>query len=172
MLYTDGLNTLFAFGGLYAAGTFNMSYQEILIFAILLNVTAGLGAAGFAWFDDRFGAKLTIVIALSALIICSVLLLLVESKAWFIGLGCALGVFVGPTQAASRSLMARLTPARIRTELFGLYALSGKATAFLGPALVGTVTLWADSQRAGMAVIPVFLVVGLLLFLPLRDPEN
>ncbi len=172
MIYTDGLNTLFTFGGLYAAGTFAMSYEDILIFGILLNIAAGLGAAGFAWVDDIFGAKRTIVIALIALTVFSTLILLVESKTWFTALGCAIGVFIGPAQAASRSLMARLAPAEIRTEMFGLYALSGKATAFVGPALVGWVTLWAGSQRAGMATIVAFFVVGLVLLLPLREPRE
>ena len=170
MIYTDGLNTLFAFGGIYAAGTFGMSFEEILIFGILLNVTAGLGAAGFAWVDDIFGAKPTIMVALLGLTLFGGLILLVTSTTWFIVLGCAIGVFMGPAQAASRSLMARLAPAEIRTEMFGLYALSGKATAFIGPALVGGVTVWADSQRAGMATILVFFLVGMILLRPLKDP--
>ena len=171
MIYTDGLNTLFAFGGIYAAGTFGMSFEEILIFGILLNVTAGLGAAGFAWVDDIFGAKPTIMVALLGLTLFGGLILLVTSKTWFIALGCAIGVFMGPAQAASRSLMARLAPAEVRSEMFGLYALSGKATAFVGPLLVGWVTVWADSQRAGMATIPIFFLVGMVLLWPLKDPK-
>ncbi len=169
MIYTDGLNTLFAFGGIYAAGTFQMSFEEILIFGILLNVTAGLGAAGFAWVDDIFGAKPTIMVALLGLTLFGGLILLVTSKTWFIALGCAIGVFMGPAQAASRSLMARLAPAEVRTEMFGLYALAGKATAFMGPALVGWVTLWAHSQRVGMATILLFFVAGLILLIPVRE---
>lgn len=169
MLYTDGLNTLFVFGGIYAAGSFGMDTQEILLFAILLNVTAGLGAAAFGWIDDLIGAKKTILIAVLALTLLGGAILLVESKLWFYLLGAALGVFVGPAQSASRSLMARLAPAELRTEMFGLYALSGKATAFLGPALVGWVALEAGSQRLGMAVILAFFLVGLLLLLPVRE---
>jgi UMF1 family MFS transporter len=82
-----------------------------------------------------------------------------------------IGVFVGPAQSASRSMMARLAPAELRTEMFGLYALSGKATAFIGPALVGWITLWAGSQRVGMAVIIVFFAAGWLLLLPVREPD-
>jgi UMF1 family MFS transporter len=170
MLYTDGLNTLFAFGGIYAAGTFGMTFEEILIFGILLNITAGLGAAAFGWVDDIFGAKRTIVIAVAALTFLGALILVVESRSAFVVLGCLIGVFLGPAQSASRTLMARLAPAEIRTELFGLYALSGKVTAFLGPALVGGVTVWADSQRAGMATILIFFVAGLVLLWPLREP--
>ncbi len=168
MIYTDGLNTLFAFGGIYAAGSFGMSVEEILIFGIILNVTAGLGATAFAWIDDWLGAKPSIVISLVALTLIGTAILLVESTTWFYILGAALGIFFGPAQAASRSLMARLAPPEVRNELFGLYALSGKATAFVGPALVGWVTLWSGSQRWGMATILVFFVVGLAILLPLK----
>ncbi len=170
MIYTDGLNTLFVFGGIYAAGRFGMDTEEILIFAILLNITAGLGAASFGWIDDLFGAKRTILVAVAALAVFGGLILLVESKTAFYVLGSVIGVFIGPAQSASRSFMARLAPPDMRTEMFGLYALSGKATAFIGPALVGWVTLWADSQRAGMAVILVFFLVGGAMMLGVREP--
>ncbi len=172
MIYTDGLNTLFAFGGVYAAGTFGMTFQEILVFGILLNVAAGLGAAVFSWVDDWIGAKRTIVISLIGLIVAGGAILAVESRTAFTVLGCVIGVFLGPAQSASRSMMARLAPTESRTQLFGLYALSGKATAFVGPALVGWITFLAGSQRAGMATIPVFFLVGLILLLPLRDPKD
>ena len=169
MFYIDGLNTLFAFGGIYAAGTFNMSFQEILAFGILLNVTAGLGAFGFAWVDDFMGSKPTILIAVASLAVCGLAILLVDSKLWFYVIGAVLGVFIGPAQAASRTLMARLAPADMRTEMFGLYAFSGRATAFLGPAIVGWTTAVADSQRVGMSTILIFFLVGLILLLPVRE---
>ena len=172
MIYNDGLTTLFAFGGIYAAGTFGMGFQEILVFGLILNVTSGLGAAAFAWLDDWIGSKPTIMIAVTALTVVGTAVLLVESKTWFYVLGAALGIFVGPAQAASRSLMARLAPEHLRTEMFGLYAFSGKATAFAGPALVGWVTLAADSQRWGMATILVFFVVGLILLQGVREPAR
>lgn len=172
MFYTDGLNTLFAFGGIYAAGTFGMSFDEILIFGILLNVTAGLGAVGFAWIDDWLGPKRTILIAVGCLIVLGTAILLVESKLWFYLLGCAIGVFIGPAQSASRTLMARLAPAEVRTEMFGLYALSGKVTAWMGPILVGFVTVMADSQRWGMATILLLFVIGAVLLLPLKEPPE
>jgi UMF1 family MFS transporter len=168
MIYTDGLNTLFVFAGVYAAGTFAMSVAEVIRFGIAVNVTAGLGAAFFAWVDDWIGSVRTILIALTALTLLVGVLLVIPSKELFWAVGLALGVFVGPAQAASRSLMARLAPVELQTEMFGLYALSGKVTAFLGPFLVGWVTLLFDSQRLGMATIVVFLAVGLLLLLPLR----
>ena len=170
MLYTDGLGTLFAFGGIYAAGTFGMELGEVITFGIALNVTAGLGAAAFAWIDDWLGAKPVIIVSLLSLIGLSSAMLVIESVAWFWGLGIALGIFVGPAQAASRSLMARLAPEAVRTEMFGLYAFSGKATGFLGPFALAAVTSAFDSQRVGMGVIVIFFVAGLILLLRIRPP--
>jgi len=161
MLYADGLATLFAFGGIYAAGTFGMSFAEVIQFGIALNITAGIGAVAFAPLDDRIGARRTILLSLCGLIVCGALVLLVESKTMFWVWGSALGLFVGPTQAASRSMMARLAPPDERAEMFGLLALSGKATAFLGPALLGWATWAFASQRAGMATILLFWIAGL-----------
>ena len=169
MIYIDGLNTLFAFGGIYAAGSFGMDFSELIMFGIAINLTAGLGAAGFAWVDDWIGPKRTIQIAVSGLAVLGAGLVLVEGKTLFWVFALPLGIFVGPAQSASRSLMAHLAPEEMRTEMFGLYALSGKATAFVGPAVLAWVTVLFDSQRAGMATILVFFVVGLVLLAGVPD---
>ncbi|SCA56475.1 Major facilitator superfamily MFS_1 [Candidatus Terasakiella magnetica] len=169
MIYTDGLNTLFAFGGIYAAGTFDMAFSELIIFGIGINVTAGLGAAGFGWLDDRLGPKRVIIIALISISLIASGTLLVSDKTHFLILGLSLGLFMGPAQAASRTYMAHISPKEIRTELFGLYALSGKATAFIGPLLVGVMTEIFASQRAGMATILIFFVIGLACMRNLPD---
>ena len=172
LFYVDGMNTMFAFGGIYAAGTFGMSFEEIIQFGIALNVTAGLGAAGFAWLDDRIGSKRTIQIGILGLIAFGVPLLVVESKTAFWLLALPLGIFMGPTQAASRSLMAHLAPPDLRTEMFGLYALSGKVTSFAGPAVLAWATLTFESQRAGMATIIAFFVIGLALMALVAAPRR
>lgn len=169
MLYADGLTTLFTFGGIYAAGTFGMAFDEIIIFGISLNVTAGIGAAAFGWLDDRIGPKRTIFLALIGLVLFGVAALLAPDKTWFWGIGMALGTFMGPAQAASRTYMAKLAPPDQRAEMFGLFALSGKATNFAGPLLLGWATLAFDSQRAGMATIVLFLVAGLALLTTVRE---
>jgi UMF1 family MFS transporter len=171
MLYMDGLNTVFAFGSIYAAGSFGMGFEEILAFGVAINVTAGLGAAGFAWIDDWIGPKRTILLALLGLIGFGAALLLVESKTAFFVLGLFLGLFFGPAQAASRSLMARMSPPGQEAEMFGLYAFTGRATAFLGPLLFGWATLAFQSQRAGMATALGLVILGLLLLLPVREPK-
>ncbi|NMM43823.1 MFS transporter [Rhodospirillaceae bacterium KN72] len=172
MFYIDGLNTLFAFGGIFAAAVYGMESEEVLLFGISLNVTAGLGAAGFAFLDDKWGPKPVIAIAVGAIGILGLSMLLVDSKDVFWVLGLGLGLFLGPAQAASRSMMARLSPPELTTEFFGLYALSGKATAFMGPALLALAVEATDSQHWGMATVLPFLVVGLLLLKGVRPPKR
>jgi len=172
LLYMDGLTTLFAFGGIYAAGQFGLTATEVLIFGIGLNVTAGIGALGFAFVEDRIGAKPTILIALAALTGLSTALLLLHDKTLFWVLGHALGLFVGPAQAASRSLMARMAPEGARAAYFGLFALSGRVTGFVGPLALSLATAAFASQRAGMAVIVVLLAGGAVLLARVRLPAS
>jgi UMF1 family MFS transporter len=173
LIYNDGLNTLFTFGGIYAAGTFGMTTPEIMLFAIALNVSAGVGSFAFGFIDDRLGSKRTVILALAGLSLFGIAALLAEAKTTFWALGVLIGLFVGPAQSASRTLMARLAPPDQRTEMFGLYALSGKVTAFFGPLLFGGATALFNTQRAGMAVVVVLLAVGgLLLLLTVREPDD
>jgi UMF1 family MFS transporter len=172
MIYTDGLNTLFAIGGIYVAVTFGMDFAEILVFGIAMNVSAAAGAFAFGWVDDRIGPKRTILIALVSILAIGIGLILATTKTELWALAVPLGLFLGPAQSASRSLMARLAPPKMTAEFFGLYALSGKATAFLGPAVFGLVTDLSGSQRLGMATILVFIAFGALVLLPVRDPHR
>ncbi|MSP82505.1 MAG: MFS transporter [Alphaproteobacteria bacterium] len=168
MLYIDGLNTIFGLGGIYAAIRFDMAIDEILLFGIALNVTAAAGALTFAWVDDWAGPKRTLVVGNLGLLATSAAILLAESKLGFWIGGLALGCFIGPVQSSSRSMMARLAPRGMEAEMFGLYAFSGKATAFLGPAVVGWVTLATASPRIGMAAILPFFALGLALLTRVR----
>lgn len=172
MLYANGLNTLFAFGGIFAAGSFGMSLKEVLYFGIALNITAGIGAAGFARIDDLIGSKKTILIALCALSAIGLALVLVRSQTAFFLLGCLLGLFVGPAQAAGRTMMAKIAPHDLETEAFGLYELSGKVTIFLGPLVLGLATQAFDSQRVGMSTILMFFVGAIIILLPLQEPRS
>ena len=178
LIYNDGLITIFAFGGIYAAGTFGFTMTEIMIFAIVLNVTAGLGAFLMGFLDDVIGGKMTIQISNVGLIIACLLAVLspnrdlltisipiigdimITGKIMFWVAGVLIGIFSGPNQASSRSLMARLVPRDKVNEFFGFFAFSGKATSFLGPFMLGYLTQLFGSQRYGVGVVLVFIVIG------------
>lgn len=172
LIYNDGLVTIFAFGGIYAAGTFGFTISEVILFGIVLNVASGLGAIAFGWVDDKLGGRNTILITLVALIVASLMAVLAPTRAWFWAAGILVGIFVGPNQSASRSLMGRLVPEKHETEFFGFFAFSGKATAFLGPLLLGVVTKLFDSQRAGVATVIAFFAVGGVILLTVDEQRG
>ncbi len=172
LLFMEGINTLFAFGGIYATGVFKLSLGEVALFGIVINVTAALGALGFAWVDDKFGSKPTILIGVFGIAALGVPLLLITSATAFWILGALIGLFFGPVQAAARTLMARMAPRGKETEMFGLFTLSGRAIAFLGPLLVALVTTAADSQRWGMATVLPFILAGGVLLLAVKAPRR
>jgi UMF1 family MFS transporter len=172
MLFIDGVNTLFVFGPLVAKGAFGFSESEMLFFGVTLAASAGIGAIGFGRVEDRIGAKPVIAGSIAALAVMTVSIAFIDSKLVFWIAAGFLSIFFGPIQASSRSLMARLSPAEMRAKLFGLYALAGRATGPLGAALVGWATLATGSQKAGIAVVAVSLLAGLVLLLPVRDPAS
>jgi UMF1 family MFS transporter len=183
MVYQDALVALFAFGGIYAAGVFGWRTIELGIFGIMLTVTGTLGAWLGGRLDDRIGGKPVVLGAIGCLLLaCLGILSLGPDRVFFVvsaapataddglfaslpervylGLGLLIGLVAGPLQAASRSLMARLAPEGRTGEFFGLFALSGKVTSFLGPTLVALATTAFASQRAGLAVLVAFFLVG------------
>ncbi len=202
LVYNDGLTTIFAFGGIYAVGTFGFTIEEVLLFGIIINIAAGIGAWCFGFLDDHIGGKRTIQITLIGFVIAATIAVIpperfqfwVEFLFWDAGLwiglfadsntstslsaiqafifntkfqfwiaGLLVGLFAGPNQSASRSLLGRFVPRQKETEFYGFYAFSGKATAFLGPMLMGIITEAFQSQRIGMATVGLFFIAGGLL---------
>jgi UMF1 family MFS transporter len=172
LIYNDGLVTIFAFGGIYAAETFGFTLEEVLLFGIALNVAAAIGAVAMGYLDDLIGAKRTIMISLVGLIAATVLAMLASDGTWLWVAGIAIGIFTGPNQSASRSLMGRFVPPGMQNEFFGFFAFSGKLTAFIGPFLLGEVTALAGSQRTGVGVVVVLFVIGLALLLWVDEREG
>ena len=89
----------------------------------------------------------------------------------FIGLAMFLGIFMGPVQAASRTMVARLSPPHILTQAYGFYAFTGKSVSFLGPLCFGLATTVFATQQAGMATIVLFWIVGLMLLWGVKEKD-
>lgn len=191
MIYTDGLVSLFAFGGIYAAGTFGWNTTQIGSFGVIVAIAAALGAWLGGKLDDKFGSKRVMAGSLLVLLVSSIAILLVDKQTIaligvappvagsmpfssaaeraYLLLGCMIGAAGGPLQAASRTLLIRMAPKNRITQYFGLFALSGKVTSFIGPLLIGLVTAIAASQRAGIAVLVLFFLSGLVLLAQVQD---
>ena len=172
LFYNDGLVTLIAFGGIYASGTLGFSITEVLVFGIVLNVAAGLGAFGFGYLDDRLGGRPVLFVSLGLLTLAAVLAVSTESATVFWISGILVGLAIGPNQSASRSLLGRFVPDDKETEFYGFFAFSGKATAFVGPLLLGVLTDATGSQRVGISVVIVLFAIGALLLMRVDEAEG
>ena len=164
LFYNDATIALITLSGLFMMGTLEMDRQSIMLVAIGLNVAAGLGALGFGYIDDFLGAKTAILGSLVLLLAGSVLAILAPSVGVFLVAATLVGLGMGPNQAASRTMLARFVPPSRSAEFYGLFALSGKATVWLGPLLFGIVRSATeghpDSQRIAFAPIVVLFLVG------------
>jgi UMF1 family MFS transporter len=172
MIYTDGINALFAFAGLYAANTFDMDMNGIILFGISCNLTCGIGAMISGWVDSKIGEQQSIIFNLSFISIFSFAILTVNSLTTFWIMALLATLFVGPIQASSRALMAKICPDESRGEFFGLYALSGRVTSFLGPLFITEITQFSGSQRMGMSTILLFFVAGIIGMTWLKLPSE
>ncbi len=192
MLYIDGLTAIFAFGGIYGASVFGWQALELGIFGIALTLTGVFGAIIGGVLDDRIGARNVVMLALAILLAGTFGILSIDkshvlygvevapkdagSKPFssagelvFLAFAMVIGIVAAPVQAASRSLLARLAPAEKVTQFFGLFAFSGKVTAFFAPFLIATVTAMTGSERAGLSAIAFFLIAGMVLMLKVHD---
>lgn len=167
LFYNDGLITIFALGGVYAVGSLNFTMNEVLILGIILNVFAAFGSFVFGSYEDKIGTRNVINLSLVILIISTILAFVAPwtnyPKEVFWIAGVLLGSMIGPNQSCSRSYMSQIIPANKKNEFFGFYALTGKATSFLGPLLFGLITKFYSQQMALLSVV-VFFIIGWLLF--------
>jgi MFS transporter, UMF1 family len=191
MIYTDGLVSLYAFGGIYAAGTFGWNTIELGTFGIILAIAGTLGGWLGGKLDDALGPKRVVAGAMLLLLLATFAILLVDkdsvlfvkvtpplpggalfasaAERAYLVLGCLIGASGAPLQAASRSLLIRIAPKDRVAQYFGLFALTGKVTSFIGPLLIGVITAATESQKAGMAVLVLFFVTGLSLLARVRE---
>jgi len=137
---------------------------------MLVQTTAIAGSVIFGFVTDKIGPKRTIVITLCIWIAVVLGAIVLEGKESFFMVGMLAGMSMGSSQAASRSMMARLTPPSHVTEFFGFYdGTFGKASAVAGPLVFGLVSSGAGSQKAALASLLVFFVVGMVLLTRVRS---
>ena len=188
MFYRDALNGIYVFGGIYAAGVLEWDVVDTAVFGVL----AIINGAVFAWLggraDSAYGPKPVIIICVFLLLLVSVSIVFISRDtvlgiavgadsalpdiAFYI-VGALIGAAGGALQSASRTMMVRQANPDRMTEAFGLYALSGKATSFIAPLLIGTVTYLTGSQQLGVTPLIGLFLIGLFLLIWVKpDPEE
>lgn len=195
MLYTDGLVAIIVYAGIYASGVFHWDVAAMLIFGLCLTPAGVIGGLLGGWIDSRIGSKRAIQIAIGGALLSmigavsttpsQVLFMPFDPSGtaaiWdfpyfrtlpeivYLALFVILVVFIGAAFANSRAMMARLSPLSMMTQFFGLYAVSGWATAFIGHGLVAFFTTTFESQRAGFASPILLLLSGLIVLAWVRE---
>ena len=168
-VYRDGLNGVFAYGAVLGGIAFGLDLTEIIMFGIAANVVAGIGAFVGSFFEDRAGSRKIIFVSLVGVIVGGFGVFVFESAGTiaFFGFGLFLCTFVGPAQAASRTMMSRLSADDKQGEAFGLYATTGRAVSFLAPA-AWAIFVGLFSPIYGILGLMLILVVGLLLLISVK----
>ena len=182
MFYRDALNGMYTFGGIYALGVLNWSIIDIGVFGIL----AAISGAVFCWVGgrvDRAIGPMPVIVTCCLILIATAVLIIsltptsdVGHRRWQMGRplpdiacstlrGLLIGAAGGALQASSRNMLTRQGNPERMTEAFGLYALSGKATSFLAPALIAVTQATYDWQSTDLGITPVvgLFIVGLIL---------
>jgi MFS transporter, UMF1 family len=162
---------VFAFGAILAVSVYGLAQDDVLIFGIVANVTAALGALILGRIEDRVGPKRIIMISLIGLISTSVILLFASGVTMFWIFGLLLTLWVGPAQASSRSFLAQVAPEGREGEMFGLYATTGRAASFLAPGLFALFSgLFSD--RVGIVGIALVLGMGTVAMIAVSSPPR
>jgi MFS transporter, UMF1 family len=197
MFYRDALNALYTFGGIYAAGVLGWSIVQIGVFGILANITGAIGAWLGGRFDQAFGPKAVVGTSIVTLTVCCILIIsTTQTEVLFFPLaemglpsnlpnivfyvaGGLIGAAGGSIQAASRTLLVDQVEREDVTEAFGLYALSGRATTFVGPLAIAFATSYfaseafgfstQDAQRLGVTPIIVLFMIGMAILPMVRS---
>lgn len=196
MLYADGKTAILIFSGVYASGVMGWNLLEMLSYGILLSVFAVCGGILSGWLDHAVGLKRAVVLEIAVTLVCLVFMVSMSPETLFfmpiapnvavwdsplfatapeiayLGFAVIIAISITAAYGSSRALMARLAPAGMEGEVFGLYALSGTATSFLAPALVAYFTTTYQSLRAGFASIALLLFLGLALLLFVKPPHQ
>ena len=183
MLVGDGIAAIVAFAGILAAGLFHWDLQERLLYGMLLAGGSGVGALLAGRIDDRIGSKPTTLVSAGVLTLGMFGMLVigpapagtpaglfvsVNEKAYLVA-SLVLSMAFGPVQSSLRSWMAKLTPPEEAGRLFGLFTLSGKASAFAAPLVIAIVTSMTGQQKVAIVVAAAFVAAGCAVLASVRS---
>ena len=162
IFYADAVIVMQTGGGVYAVGVHGFTPKELIFILIVGNLVAGVFTYIGGYLNDKFNSKMIIMWSIAALILSVFAIVFSPSKEFFFFSLLLVAATIGPLQSASRTLMSKISPQNTQGVSFGLYALSSKATAFVGPFMAGTITYFV-SQQAGFASISILFLVSLFM---------
>ncbi|MFO8073741.1 MAG: MFS transporter [Polyangia bacterium] len=178
--YNNAVLTIIVFAVAFSSDSLGFSMEESVLLIVAMNVVAAPGAYVFGHVAERFGAKRTIVATLliwlavvagAEIAVWPGLFTTAQAKGVFWGVAALASLGIGAIQATSRTFVGQLAPAGRSSEFFGFMAFAGKGSAVLGPYVFGWTSDAFDSQRAAVATIGAFFLVGLVLIARVANPR-
>jgi MFS transporter, UMF1 family len=171
-LYIDGVNTIIFFSGIYAQTTLNFTIMDLVIFFVIIQVTALLGSFLFAYIADKTGTKKTISLIIILWAFLTFGVYFCTDKVTFMVIGFFAGFLLGSSQALSRSFMSSLVPEEKKTEFFGFYGLFEKTSTILGPFTFGIISWLTGNQRLAALSLVIFFISGYFLLKKVTVPDT
>lgn len=195
MFYADGMAALLALGAVYVALFLEWGFLEMLCYAIFASAWAFLGGIFGGWLDHKVGVKNALIIEIVGMVAAMLvqwsltqeslffgmidnfqvwdgLVFQTLSDLTYLGLISVVAVTVTASISSSRTMLVTLAPPGRSGEFFGLFAIAGTITVWMGPLLVQYFTLWFNDQRIGMASITILFAIGFGFLLSVRMPAE
>jgi len=188
LIYNDGIIMALDFAAILGAVLFGMQQQELIIFMIIVQVTSVIGAYVFGMAADRYGGKRSLFLSLLMMIAVVGWMYFNGSKVGFYIIGALAGMALTGVQSVSRTMVGLLAPEGKSGEFYGFFAVAGRTSSFIGPAVYGWIAAEAalfferqgltallaeqQGQRLGILSIEIFLVLGFILLWFVREPNS
>lgn len=192
LIYNDGIIAVLDFAAIIGAVLFGVTDTQLIIFVIIVQVTNILGAWLYALLGERIGYKNSLVQSLLLMVISVFAMMFINSTTGFFIIGGLAGFAIAGVQSVSRTMVSIFAPRNKSTEFYGFFALSGRTSSIIGPAIMGFsatgLSLWLMNtlvdagivaagdanailiteqigHRFAIVTIVIFLLIGLMLLL-------
>tara|TARA_B100000315_G_C14593217_1_gene597112 strand:- start:1736 stop:3046 length:1311 start_codon:yes stop_codon:yes gene_type:complete len=172
LIYTDGINTVILFAGIFASRVLEFTPAELILYFLIVQLAAAFGAYVFGIIVDRVGPRKPIMATLIIWVGVALGAYFVQTAVQFYILGLIAGVALGSNQSASRTLIGYFTPRDKVGEFFGFFSVSGKFAAIIGPLIYGQITTMAGSQRPAALSMAGFFLIGLVILWTVREKDG
>jgi UMF1 family MFS transporter len=181
LIYNDGLIMALDFAAIIGAVLFGMDQQMLIVFVIVVQLTNVAGAFVFGLLVDRVGGKRSLFLSLLLMIGVVIWLFFNQTLVGYFLIGAGAGFAMGGAQSVSRTMVAIFAPPGQSAEFYGFFAVAGRTSSFIGPAVYGMIAaeaaLWFQAQgqesalaeqsgqRLAILAIAAFILVGLIVLL-------
>ena len=186
LIYNDGVMMAMNFASIIGAVLFGMDQEQLIVFVILVQVTNVIGAYTLGHLVDRIGGKRTLVVSILLMIVAIVLMAFTSTSTAFYFVGALAGFAMAGIQSVSRTMVGLLSPAGHSAEFYGFFAVAGRTSSFIGPAVYGGIAYRAArfyentrgmpalvaeqaGQRAAILSIGLFLLVGMVILTSVNE---